>query len=131
MKQLRITIEGKTYEVDVEILGEESEPIKRSAPARSRPAAAAAPTASAPAAPAPAAPAATAGPGSIPSPLSGKVVSIDVKIGDAVNEGDQVITLEAMKMNTIVNAPSSGTVSAIHVEAGQSVDEGGPLLTLS
>jgi len=133
MKQLRITIEGKTYEVDVEILGEENEPVKRSAPARSRPAAAAAPVAAAPA-PA-AAPAAAssgpAGPGDVPSPLSGKVVSVDVKIGDTVNEGDQVITLEAMKMNTIVNAPTSGTVSAIHVEAGQSVDEGGALLTLS
>lgn len=129
MKQLRITIEGKTYEVDVEILGEENEPVKRSAPARSRPAtAAAAPVA---AAAAPAAASAPAGAGDIPSPLSGKVVSVDVKIGDTVNEGDQVITLEAMKMNTIVNAPTSGTVSAIHVEAGQSVDEGGALLSLS
>ncbi|MDQ8184417.1 biotin/lipoyl-containing protein [Pelagicoccus sp. SDUM812002] len=130
MKHLRITIEGKTYDVDVEILGEENEPSKRSAnSARSRPAAAAAPVAAAPA------PAATssapAEAGDVPSPLSGKVVSVDVKIGDTVAAGDQVVTLEAMKMNTIVSAPAAGTVTAIHVSDGQSVDEGGALLTLS
>lgn len=130
MKHLRITIEGKAYEVDVEILGEENEPIRRSAsPARSRPAASA-PVAAAAAPTAPAASAAAA-PGDIPSPLAGKVVSVDVKIGDTVAEGDQVVTLEAMKMNTIVSAPTGGTVSAIHVTDGQAVDEGGALLTLS
>ncbi len=130
MKHLRITIEGKAYEVDVEILGEENEPSKRSAsPARSRPAAVAAPVAAAPA-PA-AAGSAPAAAGDVPSPLAGKVVSVDVKIGDTVAEGDQVVTLEAMKMNTIVSAPTSGTVTAIHVSDGQSVDEGGALITLS
>lgn len=132
MKHLRITIEGKAYEVDVEIIGEENEPVNRSAtPARSRPAAAAA---AAPVAAAPVAPAAgsvPAGAGDIPSPLAGKVVSVDVKIGDVVAAGDQVVTLEAMKMNTIVSAATSGTVTAIHVTAGQSVDEGGALLSVS
>lgn len=130
MKHLRITIEGKAYEVDVEIIGEENEPVHRSAtPARSRPAAAAAPVAAAPVAPA--AGSAPAGAGDIPSPLAGKVVSVDVKIGDVVAAGDQVVTLEAMKMNTIVSAATSGTVTAIHVTAGQSVDEGGALLSVS
>ncbi|MBD5780293.1 acetyl-CoA carboxylase biotin carboxyl carrier protein subunit [Pelagicoccus sp. NFK12] len=132
MKHLRITIEGKTYDVDVEILGEENEPVKRSSTqGRSRPAAVAAPVAAAPAAPAPAAGSAPAAAGDVPSPLSGKVVSVDVKVGDSVAAGDQVVTLEAMKMNTIVSAPTSGTVTAIHVSDGQSVDEGGALLTLS
>lgn len=131
MKHLRITIEGKTYDVDVEILGEENESAKRSSgQSRSRPAAAA--TAAAPvAAAAPAAGSAPAAAGDVPSPLSGKVVSVDVKVGDTVSAGDQVVTLEAMKMNTIVSAPTGGTVTAIHVTDGQSVDEGGALLTLS
>ncbi|EDY81352.1 Biotin-requiring enzyme domain protein [Verrucomicrobiia bacterium DG1235] len=134
MKHLRITIEGKTYEVDVEILGEEMEAAKRpagSGATRSRPASAAAPMA-APSAPAPSAAAAVASaPGDVPSPLSGKVVSVDVKVGDAVTEGSQLITLEAMKMNTIVSAPTGGSVSAIHVAAGDSVEEGQPLLSLA
>lgn len=129
MKHLRITIEGKTYEVDVEILGEENESAKRSAgQTRSRPAAASAPVVAAPVVAASSAPAEA---GDIPSPLSGKVVSVDVKIGDTVAAGDQVVTLEAMKMNTIVSAPTGGTVTAIHVTDGQSVNEGGALLTLS
>lgn len=131
MKHLRITIEGKTYEVDVEILGEENETMNRpagSGATRSRPASAA--QMAAPVAAAPRASSAAAA-GDVPSPLSGKVVSVDVKVGDSVSEGDQLITLEAMKMNTLVGAPASGVVSAIHVVAGQSVDEGMPLISLS
>ncbi|MDP0495102.1 MAG: acetyl-CoA carboxylase biotin carboxyl carrier protein subunit, partial [Verrucomicrobiota bacterium JB024] len=79
--------------------------------------------------PAAAAPAAAAG--DVVSPLSAVVVSVDVKPGQAVQEGDKLITLEAMKMNTFVTAPQAGTVSAIHVSAGNSVEEGQPLLALS
>lgn len=130
MKKLRITVENKTYEVEVEVLGQEestpsARPVARSASV-STPVAAPAP------APAPsAAPAAAASPGDVVSPLSAVVVSVDVKTGQAVKEGDKLITLEAMKMNTFVNAPSDGTVTAIHVSAGNSVEEGQPLLALS
>lgn len=131
MKHLRITIEGKTYEVDVEILGEETEPRRSpsAAPARARPASAA--PVAAPAAPAPAAAPSAAAAGDVVSPLAGTVVSVDVKIGDTVAAGAPVVTLEAMKMNTIVNASAAGTVSAIHVQAGQAVEEGKPLLTIA
>ena len=83
------------------------------------------------AAPASARPAAAAAPaGAVPSPLAGKVVSIDVKVGQAVVEGAQLLTLEAMKMNTFVYAPKAGTVSAVHVNAGDAVEEGAALVTL-
>jgi biotin carboxyl carrier protein len=58
------------------------------------------------------------------------VVSIDVPIGAEVTAGQQVITLEAMKMNTVVSAPAGGTVKAVHVAAGDSVEEGQALLTI-
>lgn len=137
MKKLRITVEGKTYEVEVEILGSR---IASVAPAAA-PAAAPAPVASAPvsapvAAPAPApkkaAPApAPAGANDIVCPLAAVVVAVNVKEGQQVKAGDLLVTLEAMKMNTPVNSPADGTVSKICVSAGQSVNEGEVLLSLS
>lgn len=130
MKRLRITVEGKSYEVEVEMLDEDGQPTasapvpRRAAPRRA--AAAAAPVAQA--APKPATGGGAAG--SVLSPLSAMVVSVDVQIGQAVNAGDKLITLEAMKMNTMVNATTAGTVKAIHVEVGNAVEEGQSLITI-
>ena len=131
MKKLRITVEGKTYEVEVEILGSRIASVA--------PAAAPAPVASAPvsapvAAPAPApkkAAPAPAGANDIVCPLAAVVVAVNVKEGQQVKTGDLLVTLEAMKMNTPVNSPADGTVSKICVSAGQSVNEGEVLLCLS
>ena len=125
-KKLRITVEGKAYEVTVEVLGDGT--VQSSAPAPVAPAAAA--PVAAPAAPAPTPAAAPAAAGDVPSPLAGKVVSVDVKVGDAVKAGQNVVTLEAMKMNTYVTAPSDGTVKNILVNAGDSVEEGQGLISL-
>ncbi len=59
------------------------------------------------------------------------VVSIDVAVGDAVAEGQKVVTLEAMKMNTIVSAAAAGTVKAILVAAGDGVEEGQALIEIA
>jgi biotin carboxyl carrier protein len=126
MKKLRVTVEGKVYEVIVEILDEPGA-------AAAAPATLAAPSGLAPVTPAPisrpSAPAASAS-GDIPSPLAGKVVSIDVQVGQTVEEGAQLATVEAMKMNTYIYAPRSGTVAAILVTPGDGVEEGAALLRL-
>lgn len=131
MKKLRVTVEGKAYEVLVEILDEGTQtnaPMgAMSAPVSSASASVSAPV-SAPAASA--APKGPAGAGDITSPLAGKVVSIDVKVGQAVEEGAQVATVEAMKMNTYIYAPKAGTISAILVNAGDGVEEGSVLIRL-
>ncbi len=134
MKKLRVTIEGKTYEVLVEILDQGTPvapaPAPVAAPAAAPVAAAPAPVAQPAPAPAAAAPVA-AGAGALTSPLAGKVVSIDVKPGQAVVEGDQVVTIEAMKMNTYVYAHKAGKVGAIHVNPGDGVDEGQALVDIA
>lgn len=131
MKKLRVTIDGKAYEVVVEILDQGDTPSAVAAPAAaSIPPAASAPLTAAPfVATTPKAP--SAGAGSIVSPLAGKIVSIDVKLGQSVDEGAQVATIEAMKMNTYIYAPKVGQVAEIFVNAGDAVEEGAPLLRLS
>lgn len=131
MKKLRVTVEGKAYEVLVEMLDEAGAPVAAPRPAASAPvlAAPSAPVVSAAAA-APKPAAAPAASGDVPSPLAGKVVSIEVKVGQAVEEGAQVATVEAMKMNTYIYAPKAGTVSAILVNPGDGVEEGSALLRI-
>lgn len=135
MKKLKVTVDGKVYEVTVEIEGDVA-----SAP--SAVPAAPAPVASASVAPAPVAPAPVPAPAAapasvpsgasgVPSPLAGKVVSIDVKVGAAVKDGDQILTIEAMKMNTYIYANKTGTISAINVNVGDGVEEGQVLAVIS
>lgn len=137
MKKLKVTVDGKVYEVTVEIEGDVAS-APSAVPAAPAPVASA-PVAPAPVAPAPApAPAPAAAPASVPSgasgvpsPLAGKVVSIDVKVGAAVKDGDQILTIEAMKMNTYIYANKTGTISAINVNVGDGVEEGQVLAVIS
>ena len=135
MKKLRITVEGKVYEVEVEVLG--SSNAAPAAPAAVAPATPA-PVAAAPVAPAPApapkaaAPApAAADAGDVACPLAATVVAVNVKEGQTVKAGDLLVTLEAMKMSTPINSDRAGTVSKIYVAAGQSVQEGQPLVAIA
>ena len=126
MKKLKITVEGKTYEVVVEIPDEARS--ARAAPVRVVSASASSAPVSAPAKSA--APAQASGPGDVTSPLTGKIAAIAVEVGADVKEGDQIVTVEAMKMNTYVNATKSGKVTAIHVKVGDGVEESQALLRI-
>ncbi|TYL48667.1 sodium-extruding oxaloacetate decarboxylase subunit alpha [Marinomonas sp. IMCC 4694] len=66
----------------------------------------------------------------VPSPLAGNIFKVLVSPGQQVEEGDTVIILEAMKMETEISAPKSGVVGAINVKEGDSVQVGQSLLTL-
>jgi len=130
-KKLRITVNGKVYDVVAELLSEDGIATSSVQPIVAAPAASAAAAATA-AVPTPAssAPASGGGAGSIPSPLAGKIVSIDAAVGTQVSAGQTIITLEAMKMNTVVSAPTSGKITSVSVHAGDSVEEGQTLMTL-
>lgn len=69
-------------------------------------------------------------PGSIPSPMPGKIIDIKVNIGDNVQQGAPVIVMEAMKMEYIITAKVSGVVGRILVNKGDQVDEGDLLLAI-
>lgn len=131
MRKFNITVNGKTYEVDVEeIGGVASAPVAYTspapAPAASAPAAApAAAPAKAPAAPAP------AGSGKpVPAPMPGTVVSIKVNVGDKVTKDTLVAVLEAMKMENEIFAGMDGTVTGVVASAGASVNSGDTLVTI-
>lgn len=126
IKKLRVTVDGRPYDVTVEY---DDEPVESLGPAPI-PASVASVVVPAQTAPPPAAAAAASGPGDVPSPLAGRVTAVNVEVGQAVKEGDHLITLEAMKMNTFVMAPRSGKVKEVPVEVGTAVEEGQALVTL-
>ena len=117
-KKFNVTVNGTTYEVEVE-------EVKAAASSAPRPAAAPAPkpaTAPAPAAaPAPAKVAAGAGEHSIDSPMPGKVIKLVANEGAQVKAGEVLLILEAMKMQNEITADADGTVKKFNVAAGQSV----------
>lgn len=129
-KHLRITVEGKVYEVIVEDVSEDAGSTFYQMPT----AAASAPAPSAPAArPAPSSPApvgAAAGAKDKVAPLGGVIQEIPVREGDKVKAGDKVAVIEAMKMKTIIAADHDGTVKNIQVKVGDAVDAGQVLMTI-
>lgn len=125
MKNLRITVNGKTYDVQVEELSEGS---SASVPAAPAPAAAAAP---APAAqPAQAAPAASADGEEILCPMPGTILSINVKAGEKISEGDVIVVFEAMKMENEIKAPRDCTVLSVDVSKDDTVETGTLIATI-
>ncbi|MGM0703024.1 MAG: sodium-extruding oxaloacetate decarboxylase subunit alpha [Pseudomonadota bacterium] len=107
-----VTVNGKAYVVEVAEGGEIGQ-VQAQQPAE---------------APAAGAPASTGE--TITAPLAGNIFKVNVREGDAVKEGDVVIILEAMKMETEVRAASAGTVSAVKVSEGDSVSVGDVLIAL-
>ncbi|WOD08345.1 sodium-extruding oxaloacetate decarboxylase subunit alpha [Marinomonas sp. GJ51-6] len=66
----------------------------------------------------------------VPSPLAGNIFKVLVSPGQQVEEGETIMILEAMKMETEISAPKSGVVGSINVKEGDSVQVGHTLLTL-
>lgn len=115
MKNLRITVNGTAYDVQVEELG------------------ASAGGSAAPAAPAKAAaaPKAVGAGEKVAAPMPGTIVSVNVSNGQSVKKGDVLVVLEAMKMENEIKAPADGTVTSVAVAKGESVDTGATLVTIA
>lgn len=128
--KLRITVDGKTYEVEAEII-EQDQPYRGSLPPVPLAHAAAdnVPHAAAPvhaaASVAAQAPAAAGGAAvdskAFRSPISGVVVRVSAQAGQTVQAGDVLMVVEAMKMETVLTALGPGKVAKVHAAAGDSV----------
>jgi oxaloacetate decarboxylase alpha subunit len=110
-----VTVSGQSYVVQVEEGGD----IRSVTPAAGDPAAGD---------PAAATPQVEGAP--VPAPLAGNIFKVAVHPGDRVHEGDVIIILEAMKMETEVRAPRGGKVGTVNVKEGDSVAVGDTLLSL-
>jgi biotin carboxyl carrier protein len=134
IKRLRVTVDGSSYDVTVEMVDEVPGQL---AAAPAAPAPPVIPSNPAPPAtpvpavqPVPAAVAGPATPGDVPSPLAGRVTAVVVTAGQDVKEGDHLLTLEAMKMNTFVFSPKSGKVAEIKTAVGDAVEENQVLMRI-
>lgn len=123
--KMRITLDGVTYDLDVEFLDEAAVPtlpMPKPALGGGAPATTSAPRANA--APAPTPPAGQTADKTVTSPLSGTVFKLLVKVGDQVAANQDLLILEAMKMETNVIAAAAGTIKNVAVAEGASVSQG-------
>lgn len=123
MRKFNITVNGKTYEVDVEEVGGAQAPAPAAAPAAA-PAPKAAPAAKPAAAP-------VAGANIVKAPMPGTIVSVKVNAGDKVTKDTLVAVLEAMKMENEIFAGVDGTVAAVNANAGDSVNTGDAIVSIN
>ncbi|NLI46835.1 MAG: acetyl-CoA carboxylase biotin carboxyl carrier protein subunit [Acidobacteria bacterium] len=130
MKQLRVTVNGKSYDVQVEILQDDEghyPGAPHAAPPVSVPAPAAVPVYSPPSAAVATRPA--AGPGSLCAPIVGTVTKVLVEAGAEVKTNQKLIVLDAMKMDTYINAPHDGVIACVDCKVGDAVQVGQRLVT--
>ena len=110
-----VRVDGQVYDVEVGPQGELTSVTPAGAP--TKPAA-------------PAAPASTSAE-FVPAPLAGNIFKVNVKPGAEVAEGDVLLILEAMKMETEIRAARGGIVHELNVKEGDAVTVGAPLLSLA
>lgn len=122
----KLNLDGRTYEVEVELAAPmQNQEFLSYAPASAAPAA---PAAEAAPVAAPAAPSVTGDGECVAAPMPGSILKVNVTAGQAINAGDPLVVLEAMKMENDIMAPKSGTVTQVLVERGSTVETGAPLV---
>lgn len=120
--KLKVTVDGKAYEVEVEVADEQPTPVRYVAGASVRGAS-----------PAPvAAPRPSSDGGravqdeakACRSPLAGVVNKVNIKVGQEVGQDEEILVLEAMKMLTTITSPCAGKVMVVEVGQGDAVKQG-------
>ncbi len=144
MKHYRITLQGRTFDVEVlddprqrqlrvrvdgEVFTVEAEAVEASS-REGDGAQRASPESVVPAAPSSVAAEGAGAVGGIKAPLPGVIKSIAVRPGQQVTAGDELLVIEAMKMDNIIRATCAGTVGTLYVVEGRQVAYGEPLLDL-
>ena len=132
--KLKITVEGKQYEVEVEVSDPKLEgpayvpPLHARLPASQPPAGGKRPGAK---------PSSGKGGEEVAdegkvcrSPLAGTVSRLDAEVGQEIEEDDVLMVLEAMKMETVITAPFAGKIKAINADVGSAVSQGQVLVEI-
>jgi methylmalonyl-CoA carboxyltransferase small subunit len=118
--KLKVTVDGKVYEVEVEVAEPESPHpgyVPPAAPARL--------PGAVPVTPPPASHALVADESKVSrSPISGVVVRVSAQVGQTIHVNDVLIVLEAMKMETVITSPVAGKVARVNVHVGDAVQAG-------
>ena len=128
--KLNITIDGKTYEVDVEVAEADHAGLPPAYPIGSARLAGSVVGTPAPAVAPSAAPVEDEAK-VCRSPVSGIIVKLIAQLGQSLQVGDSLMVLEAMKMENEIQAPADGTVTAILVNKGDSVLEGAEIVKIA
>jgi len=136
MKKYNITVNGTSYEVEVEEINEagttevkssvQTQTNSKPAPKKVVEKAVKKETPKAPVAES-----VSSGGTTVEAPMPGVILDIKVNVGDEVQAGDVILILEAMKMENEITAPASGKVSAIHASKGNNVGSGDVLISLN
>jgi methylmalonyl-CoA carboxyltransferase small subunit len=124
--KLKVTVDGKTYEVEVEASEPEApQPGYVPPTAQTRVAAAKPP----PAAPTRADAVPVADEGKVcRSPIAGMVFRVSAQVGQTIQVNDALLVLEAMKMETVITSPIAGKVARVNVNPGDAVQVGQVLI---
>ncbi len=124
----QLTLNGRTYEVEVEITEPMStQEFQTYVPAPEAPAT---PVLETVPSAAPTVPVITGEGTPVDAPMPGTILKVNVSQGQAVKEGDVLLVLEAMKMENEIMAPKSGTVKQVLVSKGSTVETGAPLVRI-
>lgn len=140
LKKYRISVDGKSYEVEVEDVASGTSSAVRTAPAASAapvsvqetaaPAPAAVPAPSAPPVKPVSSPADAKGE-ILRAPMPGTILSVTATVGQSVKRGEILLVLEAMKMENEIVAHIDGTISGIYVQKGSTVNAGDTLVSFA
>ncbi len=120
-RKFNVTVDGKTYTVEVEEVTRIGEATSQISPPKARMTVRERTVS----------PRAPAEDGVISAPLPGVVSDLRVSRGDSVDVGDVLLILEAMKMENEIHAPSGGVVEEVYVGVGDQVGRGAPLVKVS
>ncbi len=120
-RKFNVTVDGKTYAVEVEEVTRIGETPSQISPPKARMTVRERTVS----------PRAPAEDGVISAPLPGVVSDLRVSRGDSVDAGDVLLILEAMKMENEIHAPSGGVVEEVYVGVGDQVGRGVPLVKVS
>jgi biotin carboxyl carrier protein len=130
MKKLLITVNGKRYDVDVEVV-QDDDIIETAPPFRppSRTMDSYVTPVTTPLPPLQKSKGTVGDKKSLTSPINGIVLEIPIKEGQAVKENDVLFVLEAMKMKTNIASPQNGKIKSLKVKVGDKIESGQHLLT--